>query len=66
MGEALIGPDGRIHEVVVLRDLVFSPPFPQMSQAIVDALRQWTYAPTTVDGKAVPVCTTVTVTIDWR
>ena len=66
VGDALIGPDGRIRNVSVLRDLKFTPPFPQFSEAISKAILQWRYSPTTVDGKAVPVCMTVTVNINWQ
>jgi hypothetical protein len=66
LGEALIGPDGHVRTVSVLRDLKFTPSFPAFSKAISDAILQWRYAPTTVDGKAVPVCMTISVNIHWR
>ena len=66
VGEALIGPDGRVSDLSVVQDLKLKPPFPQFSRAISDAILQWRYAPTTIDGKAVPICLTVTVNIDWR
>ena len=66
LGEALIGPDGEVHTVSVLRDLKFKPPLPAFSRAISDSILKWRYAPTTVDGKAVPVCMTISVNINWR
>jgi hypothetical protein len=66
VGEALIGPDGQLRQVSVLRDLKFTPPFPQFSKAISDSILKWRYAPTTVDGRPVPLCMTVTVNIYWR
>ena len=66
IGEALIGPDGVVRKVWVLRDLKFTPPFPPFSKAIADSILKWRYAPTSIDGKRVPVCMTVTVHIHWR
>ena len=66
VGDALVGPDGRVHRVSVFRDLTFNPPAPEFSAAIVDAIRQWTYTPTLVGGRAVPICITVTVSIHVR
>lgn len=65
-GEALIGRDGHVHEVFSLRDVVFDPPFPRFSKAIAEAVHGWRYAPIKIDGRAVPVCMPVTVTVDWR
>jgi hypothetical protein len=66
VGDALVGPDGRVRKVSVLRDFTFKPPAPQFSAAIVDAIGQWTYTPTLLDGQAVPVCVTVSVNIHWQ
>ena len=66
VGEALIGPDGRIQHFTVLRDSLFKPSHPECGQAITDAVREWRYAPTVVQGKPTPVCMTVSVTIDSR
>jgi hypothetical protein len=65
VGEAVIGPDGRVRGVSVLRDLKFRPPFPAFSKAIQDAILQWRYTPTLVDGNPVPVCMTISVEIYW-
>lgn len=53
--EATIGVDGRVQDARVLR------PFPILEQAALDAVRQWIYTPTTLNGVAVPVIMTVTV-----
>ena len=66
VAEALIGPDGGIAKLSVVRDLVLKPPYPRFSKAISGAILQWKYAPTTIDGKASPVCMTVSVNINWR
>jgi len=53
--EVTIREDGRVRDAVVLRSI------PLLDQASLDAVRQWEFAPTVVNGKAVPVVTTVTV-----
>jgi protein TonB len=53
--EAVIGTDGRVQEARVLRSI------PLLDQAALDAVRQWEYSPTTLNGVAVPVIMTVTV-----
>ena len=54
--EATIGADGRITNTRVLRSI------PLLDQAAVDAVRQWQYTPTQLNGVPVPVIMTVTVT----
>jgi TonB family protein len=56
--EAWIGIDGRVIDAKVLRSV------PLLDQAAVDAVRQWEYAPTMLNGAPVPVITTVTVTFN--
>lgn len=53
--EALIGPDGRVHDVTVLRSI------PILDEAATAAVRQWVYTPTRLNGVPVPVLMTVTV-----
>jgi protein TonB len=50
-----IGPDGRVHSTQLIKSV------PLLDTAALEAVRQWEYAPTTVDGKAVAVLMTVTV-----
>jgi TonB family protein len=53
--EATIGADGKVVQATVLRSS------PLLDAAALDAVRQWEYAPTLVDGVAVPLIYTVTV-----
>jgi TonB family protein len=54
--EALIGVDGRVSDAKVLRSI------PLLDQAALDAVRQWAYTPTLLNGMPVPIVMTVTVT----
>jgi protein TonB len=58
--EAVIGPDGRVTDVKVLRSV------PLLDEAAIDAVRQWAYTPTLLNGVAVPVIMTVTVNFQLR
>ena len=53
--EATIGIDGRVTNARLLRSV------PLLDQAALEAVRQWTYTPTTLNGVPVPVLMTVTV-----
>jgi protein TonB len=53
--DCLVSPEGRVTAVRVLRGI------PLMDEAAVNAVRQWEFAPTLVDGKPVPVVVTVQV-----
>ena len=53
--EATIGPDGKVIDAKVLRSV------PLLDQAALDAVRQWEYKPTLLNGVAVPVIMTVTI-----
>ena len=52
--EITIDHAGKISNAVVTQSI------PLLDQAALDAVRQWEYTPTVVDGKAVPVIMTVT------
>lgn len=54
--EATVGIDGRITNARVLRSV------PLLDQAALEAVRQWEYLPTTLNGVPVPVIMSVTVT----
>ena len=54
--EATIDTDGRVVNARILRSI------PLLDQAALDAVRSWEYTPTTLNGVAVPVVMTVTVT----
>ena len=53
--EAVIGENGTVRDVRVLRSI------PLLDQAAIDAVRQWEYTPTHLNGKPVPLVMTVTV-----
>jgi TonB family protein len=53
--DATIGPDGRVDRVAVLRSI------PQLDYAAIDAVKEWEFTPTMLNGTPVPVTMTVTV-----
>jgi periplasmic protein TonB len=53
--ECIIATDGRVKDVTVLQ------PIPLLDQAAVDAVKQWRYTPTLLDGSPVEVIMSVTV-----
>jgi TonB family protein len=53
--EATIGPDGKVIDAKVVRSI------PLLDQAALDAVQQWEYLPTMLNGEPVPVVMTVTV-----
>jgi TonB family protein len=53
--EATIGPDGKVADAKIVRSI------PLLDQAALDAVRQWEYTPTLLDGVPVPVVVTVTI-----
>ena len=55
--EATIGPDGKVTDAVVVHSV------PLLDQAALDAVRQWEYSPTLLNG--VPVSVLVTVTVNF-
>jgi periplasmic protein TonB len=56
--EAVIGVDGHVQSARSLR------PTPFLEEAALDAVRQWVFTPTRLNGEAVPVV--MTVTVDFR
>jgi protein TonB len=53
--EAVIGKDGKVESATVLRGI------PMLDQAALDAVRQWEFTPTFVNGAPVSVIVTMTV-----
>jgi protein TonB len=53
--EATIGADGTVTDSRVLRSI------PLLDEAAIDAVRQWVFTPTLINGVPVPVIMTVTV-----
>jgi protein TonB len=58
--EAVIGADGRVQSARSLR------PMPFLEEAALEAVRQWVFTPTKLNGEAVPVVMTVTVSFQLR
>ena len=58
--EAVIGTDGKVRDAKVLRSI------PLLDQAAVEAVRQWEYTPSRLNGVPVPVIMTVTVNFTLR
>ena len=54
--EAVIGEEGNIVDATIARSV------PLLDQAALDAVRQWRYTPTLLNGVPVPVVMTVTIT----
>ena len=55
IAQARIGPQGRVELARIVRSI------PALDQAALDAIYQWEFTPTIVDGQAVPVMLTMTV-----
>ncbi len=58
--EAVIGKDGMVSEIKVLNG------HPLLQQAAIDAVSQWKYKPTLLNGEPVEVVTTVTVNFAFQ
>ncbi len=56
--EATIGPTGTVQDARVLRSI------PLLDAAALDAVRQWEYTPTLLNGE--PIAVVMTVTVDFR
>jgi protein TonB len=58
--EATIGPTGRVQDASILRSI------PLLDAAALEAVRQWEYTPTLLNGMPVPVLMTITVNFTLR
>jgi protein TonB len=58
--ETVIGKDGTVHEGKILRSV------PLLDKAALDAVMQWRYTPTLLNGDPVEVIMTVTVTFSLQ
>jgi protein TonB len=58
--EATIDAQGVVQDVKVLRSL------PMLDRAAIEAVQQWRYQPTRLNGQAIPIIMTVTVTFSLR
>jgi len=53
--EAVIGENGKVRDVRILRSV------PLLDSAAIDAVRQWEFTPTLLNGQPIPIVMTVTV-----
>jgi protein TonB len=53
--ETIIGSDGKVADARVLRSI------PLLDQAAIDAVMQWEFTPTLLNGQPTPIIMTVTV-----
>lgn len=56
--------DGRVTRLEVLEPLLAEPPWPELQDSALEAVRQWRYEPPRCDGKPAAVCVTETVTVE--
>jgi hypothetical protein len=61
--EAIIATDGKVSEAKVVSS--FDPPWPEGDAALVEAVNQWAYKPSLMDGKPVPVCIKIMLNVEW-
>ena len=64
--EVTIDKSGRVSEVRTLGERPKEPPWPQLHEAAIEALKQYRYAKTIVRRTATPVCLMVTLNVDLR
>jgi hypothetical protein len=64
--EATIDKGGHISEVKTLGAPPKEPPWPELHDAAIEALKKYKYARTIVRGAAAPVCLIVSLNIDLR
>jgi TonB family protein len=58
--ELMIAPDGHVEQSRILKSV------PLLDQAALDAVNQWVFSPTLLNGVAVPILYNVTVTFQLR
>jgi len=61
--EAIIATDGKVSEAKVVSS--FDPPWPEGDAALVEAVKQWAYKPSLMDGKPVPICIKIMLNVEW-
>jgi len=64
--EVTVDKGGRISEVRTVGGRSADPPWPQLHDAAIAALKQYKYAKTVVRGAAAPVCLMVSLNVDLR
>jgi hypothetical protein len=66
IGEILIDTKGKVSRVWTIREAPLAPPVRSLTKAIKDAVAKWEFAPAAVDKVPVPMCQTVTVTVNLK
>lgn len=66
LGEALVAADGTVRDVWTIRPLRFEPAWPEFEDALRASIRRSVYEPVVIDGKAVPVCVTISVLVHFE
>jgi hypothetical protein len=64
--EVTIDKSGHISEVRTLGERPKEPPWPELHEAAIQALKQYRYAKTIVRRAAAPICLMVTLNVDLR
>jgi hypothetical protein len=64
--EVTVDKAGRISEVRTIGEQPKEPPWPQLHDAAIAALKQYKYAKTIVRGASAPVCLIVSLNVDLR
>jgi TonB family protein len=63
--EAVIDDKGKILDARLIERIMWDPAWPEFDNAILDAVRQWEFEPTTVGGTTMWVCMTTSIAINW-
>ena len=64
--QVTVDKSGRISEVRTIGERPKEPPWPQLHDAAIAALKEYKYAKTVVRGAAAPVCLMVSLNVDLR
>jgi hypothetical protein len=65
VGEILLDATGAVSQVWTIREMQFVPPFPAFNRAVIGAVAKWRFEPAMIDGKAIPLCMTTSVRVDF-
>jgi hypothetical protein len=61
IGEVLVGEDGLVVDAWADREFVIKPPFPEFTEAVLQAIKKWEYEPVVLNSEPTPFCMVVTV-----
>lgn len=62
--EVIIDTEGNVAEATILQSV--DPPWPEGDAALLAAIKQWKYEPSTLDGNLIPICMKITLSIEWN